>query len=233
MGNSNLYLSLAFPEDDDIPDEQENWLDAVSEEYDKSEAIIRNMAKSNSGNNEVKPNIKSNVVDNTTSEIKQTAKVVKFESMQLQIEIDNVSKTLSHKSSTSETIKTALKSMSEQLDRYKSAQRDHQMMLEEVDEKEMDLCRQMQEICLKTNLEADMKIKNINEFNESKRESGTKTDWKLERMKLPTFSGMVRDWPRFKSDFQAFVLPTIRHGSGAYVLKQCLTGQALETVFGT
>ena len=41
---------------------------------------------------------------------------------------------------------------------------------------------------------------------------------------------MVRDWPRFKGDVQDFFLPTIFYGLGAYVLKQCRTGQALETV---
>ena len=52
----------------------------------------------------------------------------------------------------------------------------------------------------------------------------------MEKMKLPSFSGQIREYPRFKTDFKKFVEPSIKDESAAYVLKQCLTDEALETV---
>ena len=54
---------------------------------------------------------------------------------------------------------------------------------------------------------------------------------KLERMKLPTFDGIIREYPRFKADFQKHVMPTLKSGEYAsYVLKSCLSKDPLEVV---
>ena len=61
----------------------------------------------------------------------------------------------------------------------------------------------------------------------SKFESGLK----LERMKLPFFTGQIRDYPRFKADFVKQVLPEIPNkNKAAYALKSCLNPVALEKV---
>ena len=54
---------------------------------------------------------------------------------------------------------------------------------------------------------------------------------RLERMKYPRFEGDTRDYPRFKHDFNKFVAPEINcTESIAYVLRSCLTGEALNVV---
>ena len=54
---------------------------------------------------------------------------------------------------------------------------------------------------------------------------------RLERMKYPRFEGDTRDYPRFKHDFNKFVSPEINcTESIAYVLRSCLTGEALNVV---
>ena len=54
---------------------------------------------------------------------------------------------------------------------------------------------------------------------------------KLERMKIPQFSRNIREYPRFKSDFTRYVMPSIKDShSAAYILKSCLSGSALDAV---
>ena len=55
--------------------------------------------------------------------------------------------------------------------------------------------------------------------------------WKLERMKMPTFNGNIRDFPRFKSDFEDLVMPSLESSDrAAYILRTCLLGEALHVV---
>ena len=56
---------------------------------------------------------------------------------------------------------------------------------------------------------------------------------KLERMKMPTFDGRIREYPRFKTDFLKQVSPSIKDpDSQAYVLKSCLNGEPLDITEG-
>ena len=53
----------------------------------------------------------------------------------------------------------------------------------------------------------------------------------MERMKMPAFSGDIRDYPRFKSEFQKHVAPiTKSEDAAAYLLKSCLEKEALSVV---
>ena len=54
---------------------------------------------------------------------------------------------------------------------------------------------------------------------------GSGSSMRLESMKLPVFSGNIRDYPRFRSDFERHILPELESDErAAYVLKSCLTG---------
>ena len=55
-----------------------------------------------------------------------------------------------------------------------------------------------------------------------------KAELMLERMKLPTFDGDIRSFPRFKSDFDRYVKPSVSPDSCSCVLKSCLTGKELH-----
>ena len=46
---------------------------------------------------------------------------------------------------------------------------------------------------------------------------------KLEPMKMPTFNGQIREYPRFRRDFEMQVMPSVKSAdSAAYILKSCL-----------
>ena len=50
-------------------------------------------------------------------------------------------------------------------------------------------------------------------------------------MKLPHFSGEIRDYPQFKYEFEKYVMPSIKRKEEAvYVLKSCLGKDALKLV---
>ena len=53
---------------------------------------------------------------------------------------------------------------------------------------------------------------------------------KLQPMPLPKFSGDIREYPRFKDDFKAQVVPSISSSQQSYVLKSCLSGTPLDIV---
>ena len=61
-------------------------------------------------------------------------------------------------------------------------------------------------------------------------ERSVKAGIRLERMKLPSFVGDIRNYARFKSDFKRQVEPQTRKEDLAYTLKSCLSGKALEVV---
>jgi len=52
---------------------------------------------------------------------------------------------------------------------------------------------------------------------------------KLERMRMPSFDGNIRDYPRFKADFLKQVVPQTKgDDSTAYALKSCLRGTPID-----
>ena len=55
--------------------------------------------------------------------------------------------------------------------------------------------------------------------------SESKCRLKLEKMRLPSFNGNIRDYPRFRSDFDNYVLPKVDPKDVPFVLKDCFTGQ--------
>lgn len=58
-----------------------------------------------------------------------------------------------------------------------------------------------------------------------------KCSMKLENIKLPVFDGNIRDYPRFRSDFERHILPELESDERAtYILKSCLRGKPLEEV---
>ena len=56
-------------------------------------------------------------------------------------------------------------------------------------------------------------------------ESKGSNGMRLERMKLPVFSGNIRDFSRFGSDCERYIMPELEsHEKATYVLKSCSTG---------
>jgi len=94
----------------------------------------------------------------SSHDIKQAAKASKYERIQLEMAVDNMQMVVNHRGSTIDKIKEAQKDMKQQLDLYKAAQRSQQMLLDEVDDKEIGVLKKLQDLCLKVDLEAETKI---------------------------------------------------------------------------
>ena len=52
----------------------------------------------------------------------------------------------------------------------------------------------------------------------------------LEMVKMPLFTGRIRDYPRFKMDFEKQVMPTINIESAPYILRSCLSKEPADVV---
>ena len=52
----------------------------------------------------------------------------------------------------------------------------------------------------------------------------------LEKVKMPLFTGEIRDYPRFKMDFEKQVMPTINIESAPYILLSCLSKGPADVV---
>ena len=65
----------------------------------------------------------------------------------------------------------------------------------------------------------------------SKKDSeSVKTKIKIKALEPPSFSGSIRDYPNFKADYER--LMSDNFGKDPFALRQCLSGDALETVKG-
>ena len=60
--------------------------------------------------------------------------------------------------------------------------------------------------------------------------SDTKCGLKLERMRLQSFGGNIQDFPKFKSDFENYIMPKLNPSNIPFVLKNCFVGQAYEVI---
>ena len=65
---------------------------------------------------------------------------------------------------------------------------------------------------------------------DNKLKAATGPEIKLEPMKLSTFNGDIRSFPRFKTDFNKYIKPRVSADSCPYILKTCLIGSVLQNL---
>ena len=120
------YLAITYPDEDDTPEVEEVWLEKIAEEFRKSEYTMNKLMQPSSPDAKIgllPSNVTSKIVTTSTSDaIKQSAKLLKLEKMQLDMSINNLHRVLGHQGSTTEVMMEAQKEMKQQLDIYKSAQ---------------------------------------------------------------------------------------------------------------
>ena len=123
------------------------------------------------------------------------------------------------------SIQEALGDLKAQLEKCRITNKDLISALDtEKADEELDWLQRFQKryddlMCEKNSLQNSVNDKVAsNKLLRSKSDHGLR----LERMKMPTFSGNIRDYPRFKSDFQKQVMPEMDSPDrGAYALKSC------------
>jgi len=91
--------------------------------------------------------------------------------------------------------------------------------------------QKLQRECAQLNIAAGKAIEGRTVTSAEKKTSTQGIDLKMQRMKWPTFSGNIRDYPRFKADFTKQVMPNTKSDdSAAYLLKSCLEKDPLDVV---
>ena len=217
------YLSHIQPEDADLPAVEIQWLLGCSDAYadagtSKKHYVNKNSAKA--------PAINEGV--------KQAKRGVKFERATLHSRIESLYTVASDETVTTKMVEETQYEMKKQLEKYLTVQRDLIIQLSDDDEvdTEMAISERMQKICLQANVSAGKRIKAKDQamIQEGQR-NRSGLELKLERMKLPSFSGDLREYPRFKYEFDKFVKPSVKDDDEAiYVLKSCLSKEALAHV---
>ena len=81
-----------------------------------------------------------------------------------------------------------------------------------------------------SNIAVDMAKNNEKLLKEKSTSQGKQLNVRLEKLKMPTFDGNIRQYPRFKRDFETQVLPSVSKESAPYALRSCLTKEALGVV---
>ena len=215
-----LYITLAYPEDKDIPAAEDTWIENAEHSYNDSISKCDDYMKGFEGALQIQ------------DETKKRSNLLKYELASLKTLIATVNSLITDVDSSQDAIEEAKGEMRRQLEKYDSAQREYILCLtEDTDvEAELRLAEKMKTDCMNASIAASKLL----ESKTLKRveETGNKfMELKLERMKMPTFSGNIRDYPRFKADFKKHVIPYIKNpDTVAYVLKSCLSNAALEIV---
>ena len=211
------YLAYAYPDETSaVSESDEHWLDVTINEFDQVEQEYEKYVKL--------------VTQNNTSEddnLRKIHRLVKYEQATLQTSINCVHDVLADPDSSRIVIADAQAEMKQQLERYRTIQRDYVTLLSDDNDmnEELKICQNLQSLCIKANITVGTAIERKTEEPAKKM-----TELKLERMKMPSFDGDIRNYPRFKNDFEKQVKPSIRSESTAYVLKSCLSKEPLEIV---
>ena len=240
MEKHATYLAHQYPDDGDPSEEEAQYLESAESMYDDAEKACESYLKSHSmktisnpGTEEVTSQVMSDEQKSNLSEEKRALRACKYEEANLEAVIENLHIVTSDDRSSMQTIKDAQNDVKIQLDRYRTAQRDVIVLSDDITvESETRTMKELQLKCAQANIEAGKEIDMRTLIStETKNKTGTAIELKLERMKMPTFNGQIRDYPSFKSDFERQVMPSIKSNeAAAYVLKSCLSKEPLEIV---
>ena len=213
MSKHATYLAIKYPEDEDVEEEDDNWLAAVADKFNMAEVSVTKHTAAP---------LESPKADD---DLKRAYLILEFEKSQLELAINTVENVVKNE---------AHIDIRQQLAKFKQSTRDHIMEFGEIDEKHSACLTMLQNLSIKAGIEAEKVTAKAEKETKKKLEnvpSKKQMDLKVERMKLPTFAGNIRNYTSFKADFDKIARPHIEPESEAYVLKEmCLKGEALDII---
>ena len=236
------YISLI--EDDDLTFNEEteaNWIAEVENEFSQMERDTHHYIKKCLSELPVniellnKSKVKNTVSDaceteDDSKQLKRAKNIRTLEKSNFSKEVELCEQLLSGigeicTKETIDTIKESQRDVKQQVEKCKTVQSNYISLLES--DSIEDEIKWMEEI-LQAYSDLSHKIFTVTTTHENLSRT---TRLKLEPMKMPMFSGDIRDYPRFKNDFIKQILPEIKSkDSQAYVLKSCLKELALDIV---
>ena len=76
------------------------------------------------------------------------------------------------------------------------------------------------------------KIQTFTAMTENRNSAIQNCALRMEKAKIPSFNGTIREYPQFKQEFQKQVMPTEYKDSACYILRSCLEKEPAETLKG-
>ena len=226
MEKHQQYLGHKYPDDDKpISADDEDWFQSIATEYDQMEIKAHQKLK---GTSKVEAKIESKSSDQLLIVKRQCD----YDEMLLESALEHLRECIEDEMTSVETIREAQKEAKSELDKYCEMMR--KISISDPGQSSEDDMRKVKSFVSTFNsikLEVGKVIASKSQAKSSNHKSHDRSIFKLEKMKLPTFDGDLRKYPRFLSDFKKFILPNIEStDSASYVLRTCLTGTALESV---
>ena len=225
------YLGLAYPDEEDISAEDIEWFNKVSGDYDNVESLARQKINNSKKEDSTKLQVKQ--LSDEALERKNLKRKCEYEEALVSSAFSNLMGCIQDSTSTIDTIKLAQKDAKDKLDKYCELQREYSSCLTEEQMKEcLEEVKEIMSKFSELNISAGkcIQLRNVKVI-ETKPDSYNHSIFKLERMKLPSFDGNIRDYPRFISDFHKYIMPNIKDDTSAsYILRSCLSGKALEDI---
>ena len=212
------YVTSNFSDDVEKMSEEDKWIDVVESEYSEVESKILLHIR--------------NCNDKDRSEMQRSSKIQReMEENAFSAIVKEAVSIISNKSGeiVAKQIKEELKS---QFEKCREANKTVLSALKD----EEDIKK---ELAWLTNLQTTyshvlseiLKYIEINSVMAVSHVSEKMRSMKLERMQLPKFNGSIREYPRFKADFERHVMPEIKDEiSAAYALKSCLGNSVADIV---
>ena len=225
MEKHSTYIAHAYPDESKDPDiVDEEWIQTCFKSFNEVEKKYESFLKASIACVDIQQKVKP----------KKTANVLRFEKSTLESNINSLNAVVKDEDASESTIVEARNKMREQRSSYQTKQREFVELLSDDEdvEKQMKLMSQMESLYIEADLKAGKSLKKFSkksQLPDTDRKRGV--ELKLERMKLPTFSGRIRDYPSFRYDFKQHVLPHLKDDQSIpYILKSCLTGEPSEIV---
>ena len=218
------FLECILDDEEDVPEEQVVWLMECSTKYANCGTMKDKYLLGNT-----KP------TENKSTTIKRRS--VKFERSTLKSKISNLNSAASDPTASIPVIQDAQQSMKNQLERYLTSQKELILEMSDEDEaeSEMAMCEKMEKLCLDASVAAGKRTKSeesAKKNQEKKHKDAGGIDIKFNRMNLPTFDGDIREYAKFKHQYNKIVKPAMKsRDEQIYILKnECLKKEAEEHV---
>ena len=227
MEKNEEYIQLKYEEQDQaVPQVEEDWYDEVAAAFEEVEIKYHEYMKSMKGGESRDEERGAGIEKGKEIKEKENDQLVfskrmhEFEKKTMSSMLRELEGVITNLKSTETVIKAYQEDVKTQLLKLRSSQREVVMRGAETD---IDV---LEGEFAKMVIEVGRRVEEMRNTKETK----GKCQMKLDRVKLPSFSGAIREYPRFKKDFESQVEPNIERDAIPYVLKSCLSGEALEVV---
>ena len=225
---------LNLDEEDDAFAQEDEWISKVEDEYDAIEeekiAYVRNKEKeSGAGKKGSEGKVDEKPAGASQSDQEKQLKSMRevelqaFNTIHTSVK-EKIEKQMKSDEPILDIVKEELSDLKRQYEACKQIHQKYIVTLVSIPEPDIKWASNLQERVTKIS----SSVSNLLQKKEDVKRGGISH----EKLKMPTFDGKIRDYPRFKADFERQILPKYKRDTygAAYALKSCLSGEPLSIV---